>query len=265
MPIDGAMRKRPATQPREGDEAAKRQSTDGVVLGDLQAPAIAHAPAAPSSHKQVGTYVGIITFHLASGYSPEQFETDMPGFAGAFTPSAIPGLLGKRWLNNDEKGVYGGCYLWKDEDAYLEFKNNGLWAQVVSVNPNFTNASMRGFHIIDSLTVFEDEIPTVGYIALVSFKLIDGYTEPEYLVDCQELKPIFKPGALPGLLCKRWLKSGDGVYGGCYFFKDEASFKTYEAEGPWAGAISVHPKFTGQTLEGFPVHLELTQMSDGQP
>ena len=86
------------------------------------------------AHK--GSFVGVVNFGLAGGYSDAQFAADMTGLAPNFKPGALPGLLSKvlapsssllytpsafslgswtqRWLAPAHTAKYGGVYLWED-------------------------------------------------------------------------------------------------------------------------------------------------------
>jgi hypothetical protein len=250
-----------------------KKALEGISADDRAKIEKAIAATAPTlASVQKGTYIGIVNFGLADGYSRAKFDEDMPGLAPAFKPETekgpLPGLLSKRWLANDETKTYGGVYLWKDEESFQKFKTvpEMPWLGAISVNPNFTGATLRGFKIVEELTIWADSVEQVGYVGLINFKLAEGYTEEKFMADMPGLKDVFKPGALPGLLSKRWINSGNGVYGGCYFWKDEDSFQKFKTmpEMPWLGAISVNPNFAGATLEGFPVHGGLTTICKGQ-
>ena len=62
-----------------------------------------------------------------------------------------------------------------------------------------------------------------SYVGVVNFGLSDGYNEDQFVCDMAGLAPNFKPGALPGLLSKRWLTPGETArYGGVYLWEDGA-------------------------------------------
>ena len=152
------------------------------------------------------------------------------------------------------------------EASFDNFKNAAEmpWKGAISVNPAFAGASLEGYQIIEELTHRAAEIECASYIGLVTFRLAPGYSEQRFMNDMPALKDAFRPGALPGLLSKRWLKDGKGTFGGLYLWKDEASFCEFKDRGPWAGAISVNPNFADATLRGFKVHTDLTAASEGQ-
>ena len=66
--------------------------------------------------------------------------------SGAF--AAVPGLISKKWLANQETNTYGGVYLFQDQQAMLDYKNSELFEQLGS-NPAFANITATDFDLLD--------------------------------------------------------------------------------------------------------------------
>ena len=62
--------------------------------------------------------------------------------------AAVPGLISKKWLANQETNTYGGVYLFQDQQAMLDYKNSELFEQLGS-NPAFANITATDFDMLD--------------------------------------------------------------------------------------------------------------------
>ena len=61
--------------------------------------------------------------------------------------SAVPGLISKQWIANEETNTYGGVYLWQDQQAMLDYKESELFKGLGS-NPGFANISIADFDLL---------------------------------------------------------------------------------------------------------------------
>ena len=61
--------------------------------------------------------------------------------------AAIPGLISKHWLANEETNTYGGVYLWENKQAMLDYKASEL-CQSIGANPALANATMTDFAVL---------------------------------------------------------------------------------------------------------------------
>ena len=86
----------------------------------------------------------IINFNI-QGISHDQYQEACDGLAATF--AAIPGLISKQWLANEETNTYGGVYLWTDKDAMLAYKASEIFSGVAN-NPAFTNVTATDFAIL---------------------------------------------------------------------------------------------------------------------
>ena len=62
--------------------------------------------------------------------------------------AAVPGLIPKKWLANQETNTYGGVYLFQDQQAMVDYKNSELFEQLGS-NPAFANITATDFDMLD--------------------------------------------------------------------------------------------------------------------
>ena len=67
--------------------------------------------------------------------------------AGDF--AALPGLVSKHWLANEENNTYGGVYTWENQQAMESFAKSELFINAVENNPNFVNLSVKDFGILE--------------------------------------------------------------------------------------------------------------------
>ena len=86
-------------------------------------------------------HVLIINFSL-QGLPHEEYLKIADELAPAF--ASVPGLKSKTWLADQENNVYGGVYLFENEQALGDYCAGELFARVGS-NPSFTNISVKSF------------------------------------------------------------------------------------------------------------------------
>ena len=89
-------------------------------------------------------HILIINFEL-NGITRAEYENVCGEVAGAF--AAVPGLISKKWLANEETNTYGGVYLFKDKQAMLDYQDSELYKSI-GANPAFTNARATDFEML---------------------------------------------------------------------------------------------------------------------
>ena len=89
-------------------------------------------------------HVLIVNFNL-QGVSRAKYEELCDELAPAF--SEIPGLISKQWLADEENNTYGGVYLWRDQQAMLDYQASEMFSQVAN-NPAFTNVTATDFELM---------------------------------------------------------------------------------------------------------------------
>ena len=76
-----------------------------------------------------------------------QYEEVCNELAPAF--AAVPGLISKTWLANEETNTYGGVYLWEDKQAMLDYKESELYAGI-GANPALADITATDFAVIEA-------------------------------------------------------------------------------------------------------------------
>ena len=94
-----------------------------------------------------GMYIHIINFNI-TGIDRSQYEGGAMQATSAF--AAVPGLIRKHWLANEENNTYGGVYIFDSKESHDAFTESELYAGVKG-NPSFTNFSGKSFENINSL------------------------------------------------------------------------------------------------------------------
>ena len=93
-------------------------------------------------------HVLIVNFRL-DGIDEAQYERLCDDVAPAF--AAVPGLVGKIWLKDSERGFYGGVYLFESADAFARYKESDLFKSVGS-HPNLVDVTAHDFSVLESAT-----------------------------------------------------------------------------------------------------------------
>ena len=91
-------------------------------------------------------HILIINFNLHE-ISREQYEGVCDELAPTF--AAVPGLISKSWLANEETNTYGGVYLWKDKQAMLDYQASELYAGI-GANPALANITATDFEVLEN-------------------------------------------------------------------------------------------------------------------
>ena len=93
-------------------------------------------------------HIQVINFNL-EGINRTQYEAVCDELAGAFT--ALPGLISKHWLADEENNTYGGVYIWETRDVYEAYLNSELFAGV-GANTALVNIVSKDFDVIEGPT-----------------------------------------------------------------------------------------------------------------
>ena len=92
--------------------------------------------------------IQIITFQLRD-LSVAEFNALCESIAAQW--AAIPGLISKVWLANEDMNTYGGVYSWETREAMEEYLESDLFKGIMS-NPHFVNATSTRFDVIEEPT-----------------------------------------------------------------------------------------------------------------
>jgi len=89
-------------------------------------------------------HILIINFNL-NELERSEYEAVCDEVSEAF--AAVPGLISKKWLANEETNTYGGVYLFNDRQAMLDYKESELFKSL-GENPAFDNISITDFELL---------------------------------------------------------------------------------------------------------------------
>jgi len=90
-------------------------------------------------------HIQLINFNL-EGINRAKCEAVCDELVGAFT--ALPGLISKNWLADEENNTYGGVYIWETRDAHEAYLNSELFVGV-GANPALLNIVSNDFDVIE--------------------------------------------------------------------------------------------------------------------
>ncbi len=91
-------------------------------------------------------HIQIINFSL-EGIGHEEYIEIANSVAPTF--AALPGLVSKVWLSDEENNTYGGIYTWENRTDMENYNSSDLFAEALTNNPNFANLSVKDFGIIE--------------------------------------------------------------------------------------------------------------------
>lgn len=89
-------------------------------------------------------HILIINFNL-NDLSRTQYEEVCDSLAETF--AAVPGLISKHWLANEEANTYGGVYLWENRQAMVDYKESELFS-AIGANPALINITATDFEVM---------------------------------------------------------------------------------------------------------------------
>lgn len=89
-------------------------------------------------------HILIINFNL-NNLSRTEYEAVCNEVSAAF--AAVPGLISKKWLANEDTNTYGGVYLWENKQAMLDYQASELYESLGS-NPAFADIIATDFELL---------------------------------------------------------------------------------------------------------------------
>ena len=93
-------------------------------------------------------HIQVINFNI-EGINRAEYEAVCYELSGSF--AALPGLISKHWLADEENNTYGGVYIWETRDAYEAYLDSELFAGV-GANPALVNIVSKDFDVIEGPT-----------------------------------------------------------------------------------------------------------------
>ena len=90
-----------------------------------------------SFSQTAATHVLVVNYEL-KGISIEDFSKMGPAVVSNWAPGKIDGLIGKTWIGNVDRPVFGGVYYFTSKEAVDKYLASEFWKGVKS-NPNLVN------------------------------------------------------------------------------------------------------------------------------
>jgi len=166
--------------------------------------------------------------------------------APSFNSENIPGLLGKSFIGDSDRGVFGGVYYFSDSESVEVYLESDLWKSVVA-NPNLVNFKTDVFKTFDgtelangnhSMRKTSSNVDDVSglHILVVNYTNEVNPTDEEMAGQVKEYAPVFSDENFPGMIGKTMINSIDGnIYGGVYYFTSRSAIDDYLVSELWTG------------------------------
>jgi hypothetical protein len=90
----------------------------------------------------------IIEINFKFKGSAEEYKAGAEAAVKKF--AAVPGLLWKIWLMNEEKKEGGGIYLFADKTSVDNYRNSELF-KMISTNPGFADFDVKQFDMLEAV------------------------------------------------------------------------------------------------------------------
>ena len=188
----------------------------------------------------------LIVNYQIENMSMEEHSELGSAVAPSFTSENVPGLLGKSFIGDLDRGVFGGLYYFSDSksvDVYLE---SDLWKGVVA-HPNLVNFKTDIFKTFDGTELANgnhsmrktssDASDADGlHILVVNYSNEVNPSKEEMSGQVKQYAPVFNNDNFPGMIGKTMINSTDGnIYGGVYYFTSRTAIDDYFESDLWTG------------------------------
>ena len=188
----------------------------------------------------------LIVNYQIENMSMEEHSELGSAVAPSFTSENVPGLLGKSFIGDLDRGVFGGLYYFSDSksvDVYLE---SDLWKGVVA-HPNLVNFKTDIFKTFDGTELANgnhsmrktssDASDADGlHILVVNYSNEVNPSNEEMSSQVKQYAPVFNNDNFPGMIGKTMINSTDGnIYGGVYYFTSRTAIDDYFGSDLWTG------------------------------
>jgi len=163
-----------------------------------------------------------------------------------FVADSIPGLLGKSFIGDIDRGVFGGVYYFSSQKSVDDYLESELCKGVVA-HPNLVNfktdifKTFKGTELANGLhserKKSSETSDTDGLnILVVNYTNEVNPSDEEMSKQVMEYAPVFSNDNFPGMIGKTMINSLDGnIYGGVYYFTSRSAIDDYFASDLWTG------------------------------
>ena len=188
---------------------------------------------------------------LVVNYQLENMTLDQHAELGSavapnFTSENVPGLIGKSFIGDVERGVFGGVYYFSSLESVNTYLESELWKGVVA-HPNLVNFKTdifrtfkgtelaNGSHSMRKKSSESSDAANLQ-ILVVNYNNEVNPSDEEMSKQVMEYAPVFSNENFPGMIGKTMINSLDGdIYGGVYYFTNRSAIDDYFSSDLWVG------------------------------
>ena len=187
----------------------------------------------------------IVNYQIENMSMEEHFELGS-AVAPSFTSENVPGLLGKSFIGDLDRGIFGGLYYFSDSESVDVYLKSDLWKGVVA-HPNLINFKTDIFKTFDGTELANgnhsmrntssDASDADGlHILVVNYSNEVNPSNEEMSSQVKQYAPVFNNDNFPGMIGKTMINSTDGnIYGGVYYFTSRTAIDDYFGSDLWTG------------------------------
>jgi len=163
-----------------------------------------------------------------------------------FTSENVPGLVGKSFIGDVERGVFGGVYYFSSLESVNTYLESELWKGVVA-HPNLVNFKTdifrtfkgtelaNGSHLMRKKSSESFDAENL-HILVVNYTNEVNPSDEEMSKQVMEYAPVFSNENFPGMIGKTMINSLEGdIYGGVYYFTSRSAIDEYFSSDLWIG------------------------------
>ena len=163
-----------------------------------------------------------------------------------FTSKNVPGLIGKSFIGDVERGVFGGVYYFSSLESVNTYLESELWKGVVA-HPNLVNFKTdifktfkgtelaNGSHSMRKKSSESSDAENLQ-ILVVNYTNEVNPSDEDMSKQVMEYAPVFSNENFPGMIGKTMINSLDGdIYGGVYYFTNRSAIDDYFSSDLWVG------------------------------
>ena len=166
--------------------------------------------------------------------------------APSFVSENVPGLLGKSFIGDLDRGVFGGVYYFENSESVSVYLESELWKGVVA-HPNLVDFKTNVFKTFSgtelangkhsSRKTSSDQADAENlHILVVNYNYKEAPSDEEMSSQIKEFAPVFSDENFPGMIGKTMINnSEDKVYGGIYYFTSRDAIENYFQSDLWKG------------------------------
>ena len=163
-----------------------------------------------------------------------------------FTSENVPGLIGKSFIGDVGRGVFGGVYYFSSLESVNTYLESELWKGVVA-HPNLVNFKTdifktfkgtelaNGSHSMRKKSSESSDAENLQ-ILVVNYTNKVNPSDEDMSKQVMEYAPVFSNENFPGMIGKTMINSLDGdIYGGVYYFTNRSAIDNYFSSDLWVG------------------------------